>query len=350
VANSEEVNKKYGSFYHKERGGERDNIDLDTAFPHSAQLEEGYTGMLELHCMETEKEAEEKDGRYFSSLESTGWMSTVGAALRLARDVAERLTQGRIVVLTEGEGRCISPLICSLAQLLSSEHFRSRIGFETLVQTNWVSLGFPFSRLHTLANLSSKPSGLNPTFLLFLDCVHQICFQFPSKMEFQPQYLIHLWDTAFIPVFDTFIFDCEHDRVVMNSTSDTQTHRYTAWDWHIQFTPHQIAAWDNPLYGVPLRPPRKSPWEPNEVSMLMGKEVTPILPESRKSLPISGAILNLEVWLQLFHRSVPFYQPDRVWPDKLNRVRSDAKIEVTRLMSSTHVGDNDKKSRHGRPR
>merc|ERR1719228_170797 len=105
-------------------------------------------------------------------------MAAVGLALRIARDVAERLTQGKTVVLAEGEGRTSSPLIASLAQIILAEDFRSRLGFEALVQTNWVSLGFPFSRHHTLANLASKPSSLNPTFLLFLDCVHQICHQF----------------------------------------------------------------------------------------------------------------------------------------------------------------------------
>jgi hypothetical protein len=83
VVASDEVRQRYGDFYHPVRAAaERDTIDLDLALPGPPGLEEAFQGMLELHCLETEREAEDRDAKYFSSLEATGWMAAVGTALR----------------------------------------------------------------------------------------------------------------------------------------------------------------------------------------------------------------------------------------------------------------------------
>lgn len=50
--------------------------------------------------------------------------------------------------------------------------------------------------------------------MIYLDCVWQLCQQYPSKFEFTETYLTSLWDTAHVSIFDTFIFNCERDRTV----------------------------------------------------------------------------------------------------------------------------------------
>lgn len=137
VVCSEEVSQRFGDYYHSSPSGQRDTIDLDLALPHCQQLQDAFADLLELHCVETEREAEERDARYLSTLETSGWMAAVGSTLRLARDVAERLTQGRLVVLAEGEARSSGLLVASLAQILLSDFFRSRAGWEALVTANW---------------------------------------------------------------------------------------------------------------------------------------------------------------------------------------------------------------------
>jgi len=310
-------------------------VELDLSFPNNSQLEDSFISLLELHCMDGEKEAEEKDKNYFSSLESTGWLSSVGSSLRLASQVAELVINGKTVVLKEGEGRSSSILISSLAQILLCEEFRTRSGFEGLIRSNWISLGYQFSKNHALSNLSSKVSNLNPTFLLFLDCVHQLSLQFPSKLEFLPQYLIDLWDTVLLPVFDTFIFDSEHDRAVARSSHETPLQLHSAWDWDQQFTPVQISKWENPLFGVPLRPPRSSSGDPSDLSMIMSRQVQPTYPESKKFLPVSGDVINLSVWYSMFHRSVPFLSSNNCWTDRLTDLRREAKTSVTSMMNTT---------------
>jgi len=332
VTPSPSVDQMFEDFF---RTKKRIGVELDQSFPTHTQLEDSFLSILELHCMDGEKEAEEKDKNYYSSLESTGWLSSVGSALRLASQVAELIVNGKTVILKEGEGRSSSILVAALAQLLVCEDFRTRAGFEGLIQSNWVSLGFQFSKSHTLSNLSSKVSNLNPTFLLFLDCVHQLSLQFPSKLEFLPQYLMDVWDTTLLPVFDTFIFDSEHDRAVARSSPETPLQLHSAWDWGQQFSSLQISKWDNPLYGVPLRPPRTSSLDPSDLSMIMERQVSPSFPESKKYLPVSGDVINLSVWYQLFHRSVPFLSSTNSWTDKLTDSRREAKTSVTSMMNTT---------------
>lgn len=50
--------------------------------------------------------------------------------------------------------------------------------------------------------------------LLFLDCVWQLLQQYPEEFEFSETFLTTLWDSAFLPIFDTFLFNSEHDRQI----------------------------------------------------------------------------------------------------------------------------------------
>ena len=229
----------------------REYVDVDLFFPKTSTLEESFLSILDLHCNDGEKEVEEREKNYFSSLEGSGWLTTLGLALDTASQVAETVTKGKTVVLVETEGRATSLLIASLAMILLSEDFRTRAGLETLIQAVWVSLGFKFSRSHTLSSSPSQLTGkqssqqhLSPVFLMFLDCLHQISRQFPAQLEFNTKYLVTVWDTALLPMFDTFIFDCEHSRYQAKSSRETPLELQSAFDWSQQFTESQVS-YDN---------------------------------------------------------------------------------------------------------
>lgn len=222
----------------------REYVDIDLFFPKTSNLEESFTSILELHCNDGEKEVEEREKNYLSSLEGSGWLTTLGLALDTASQVAENIMKGKTVVLVENEGRASSLLIASLAMIILSEDFRTRSGLEMLIQAVWVSLGFKFSRNHTLSQVSTKQSSqphLNPVFLMFLDCLHQISKQFPAHLEFNTKYLMCLWDTALLPMFDTFIFDCDHNRYLASTSRDTPLELQSAFDWSQQFTEAQVS-------------------------------------------------------------------------------------------------------------
>lgn len=115
------------------------------------------------------------------------------------------------IFFSEGNGRDTSAVISSLVQLMLDKDFRSICGFQSLIQKEWISLGHPFStRLGLIRDIGNEQS---PVFLLFLDCVWQLQNQFPTAFEFSETYLTTVFDSCHTSFFDTFIFDCERDRL-----------------------------------------------------------------------------------------------------------------------------------------
>lgn len=60
--------------------------------------------------------------------------------------------------------------------------------------------------------INNDTTDQSPLLLLFLDCTWQLLQQFPSEFEFSETFLTTIWDSAFVPIFDTFQFNSEHDR------------------------------------------------------------------------------------------------------------------------------------------
>jgi len=277
-------------------------IDSREHLPKLSTLEESYTAMLDIHCVDTEKEMRERDERYFSSLESAGWLSTLGACLRLAEQAADDLVMGKTVVIKDEDGRTLSILLSSLVMVMSGE-CRTREGLERLILRNWINLGFQFSKHHTLtapagSDSKSSKSSLCPLFLLFLDCVHQLCHQFPAHFQFLPAYLIAVWDAALLPVTQTFMFDCDHDREqARRQNKSTNTTHTPSFDWSLQFTQEQIDAWDNPLFEIPLRPPRLSRGVSTDISPFsMVTDRPPRAPVFQKTAKFCLCLVMWLIW------------------------------------------------------
>lgn len=120
---------------------------------------------------------------------------------------------------------------------------------------------------HVVSNDTSEQS---PLLLLFLDCVWQLVQQYPEEFEFSETFLTTLWDSAFLPIFDTFLFNSEHDRqIALRKVSvlicgPTNNYNYLQflfvqhrlvlrpiWDWGEQFADKDLALFTNPLYKKP---------------------------------------------------------------------------------------------------
>lgn len=86
---------------------------------------------------------------------------------------------------------------------------------EALIEREWIQAGFPFATRHkhscyTPNHGRAKTSG--STFILFLDCVHQLHSQFPCSFEFGTNLLIILFEHSFSSQYGTFLGDCERER------------------------------------------------------------------------------------------------------------------------------------------
>ena len=77
------------TYYGVHEGKKIREVELSKLLPNQTLLEEAYPTMLDMHCVDNERDADKSD--YLSKMESLGWLSYIGAALRTATDVCEML-------------------------------------------------------------------------------------------------------------------------------------------------------------------------------------------------------------------------------------------------------------------
>ncbi|XP_071649884.1 myotubularin-related protein 12 isoform X4 [Temnothorax longispinosus] len=223
-----------------------------------------------------------QDNNFYSLLENTKWLKYISYCLQKTVEVCDRLNLGISVILQEGAARDLCCVISSLAQLSLDHHFRTIAGFQSLLQKEWVAGGHPFcDRLGHIVKTNSEKS---PLFLLYLDCVWQLCHQYPTEFEFTETYLTTLWDAAHVSIFDTFIFNCERDRAVAAMDPNTPLVLRSVWDWREQFNDQDILLFYNPLFV-----PRSADKTENGTTI-----VRPLY-----------AVSSLELWTQCYFRWIP---------------------------------------------
>uniref|UniRef100_A0A3Q2CVE6 Myotubularin related protein 11 n=1 Tax=Cyprinodon variegatus TaxID=28743 RepID=A0A3Q2CVE6_CYPVA len=86
----------------------------------------------------------------------------------------------------------------------------------------------------------------SPVFLLFLDCVWHLWFQFPSRFQLTDDFLLALHDSVHLPLFSTFLSNCQRERCKRS--------QYTPVNgWRDMLSPHSSSD--------PLDPPLPPVWD-----------------------------------------------------------------------------------------
>ncbi|XP_039295345.1 LOW QUALITY PROTEIN: myotubularin-related protein 13 [Nilaparvata lugens] len=164
--------------------------------------------------------SQEPEHSFHKLVESSEWLQQIKNVMQLSGAVVDLLdVQGSSVVICLEDGWDITSQISSVAQLCLDPHYRTIEGFRTLVEKEWLAFGHRFSHRSSLAATSSQASGFAPTFLQFLDVVHQIHCQFPLAFEFNDYYLRFLAYHSVSCRFRTFLLDCELERVEYGITA-----------------------------------------------------------------------------------------------------------------------------------
>ena len=81
----------------------------------------------------------------------------------------------------------------------------------------------------------------------------QLLQQYPSCFEFTETYLTTLWDTAHLGLFQTFLFNSDHQRSHFSANEGRNLLRFTlpsAWMWHLQFEAEDFSFFKDPLYTI----------------------------------------------------------------------------------------------------
>ncbi|CAL8086909.1 unnamed protein product [Calicophoron daubneyi] len=231
---------------------------------------------------------------------ATRWLDLVLFTLRQAAHLSELIRQlaqdsmrsrnnSLLLFSGPGGGRTWQPVVLSLAQIMLSPNTRTLSGFEDLIEHEWVRYGYPFSPDPSDWFDSAVPQDYDgcATFGLFLDCVHQLMFQYPVEFAFTEDYLVLLMDTALsrgggLPPFAIeFSCSCEASRCVSTKTkSATEVQRLcddlyrtralrSFRDWSCALTPDGLRLLSNWCYWWhtspdPLNPKKTFPGKSGE--------------------------------------------------------------------------------------
>ena len=221
-------------------------VDLGKDLPSPAQIQFSYARMME---------AVHEEDKWMSAVENTRWLEMVSDCLERAVHTVGLLSeQKQHVLLMEPEGRDLTALVATLVQLICDPESRTLIGFESLIQREWVAYGHPFcTRLkHTSQPQGVEEVGLCPVFLLLLDCCWQIMRQFPTSFEFNCQYLLMMAQEMYSCVSSTFLFNSiQHkmESLEILASNDQTTFLYTFWQLRrLVYPTEQTESALNPLY------------------------------------------------------------------------------------------------------
>ncbi|XP_074862498.1 myotubularin-related protein 10 isoform X1 [Carettochelys insculpta] len=227
--------------------------DLDKCLPNIQEIQASFIKLKQLCVNEPFEEMEEK---WLSSLENTRWLEYVRLFLKHSAELVYMLDSKHVsVVLQEEEGRDLSCFVASLIQVMLDPYFRTIVGFQSLIQKEWVMAGYQFlDRCNHLKRADKEC----PLFLMFLDSVWQLLEQYPSAFEFSETYLTILYDSTWISLFGTFLFNCPHQRVKQSTEfaiskniqlGDEKGLKFpSVWDWSLQFTARDRMLFHNPWY------------------------------------------------------------------------------------------------------
>ncbi|KAM4810168.1 myotubularin-related protein 12 [Rhinophrynus dorsalis] len=226
--------------------------DLATSLPSLSEVQVAYSRFKQLFLTDNATDFWDTDLKWFSLLDTSNWLEIIRFCLMKAIEVIEYLETQKInVVLKEDSASDFCCVISSLVQIMMDPHCRTKLGFQSLIQKEWVIGGHCFL---DRCNHLRKNDNEAPIFLLFLDCVWQLVQQYPLAFEFTETYLTVLSDSINIPIFSTFFFNSQWQKDMHSKAEDSLGKQgeplrfYSVWDWSVQFELKALSFLTNPLY------------------------------------------------------------------------------------------------------
>ena len=115
------------------------------------------------------------------------------------------------VVLHCSDGWDRTSQCCALAELCLDPYYRTVVGFEVLLEKDWLAFGHKFEHRYALG--SGRPSDQqSPIFPQFIFCVYQLLEQFPRSFQFNERFLLAVLHHLYSNRFGTFLCNSERER------------------------------------------------------------------------------------------------------------------------------------------
>ncbi|KAH0627864.1 hypothetical protein JD844_008392 [Phrynosoma platyrhinos] len=277
--------------------------DLPSSLPSLSEIQVAYTKFKQLFLIDNSADFWDTDVKWFSLLESTNWLEILRRCLRKAIDVVELLeAQNTNVLLIEENASDLCCVISCLVQIMMDSYCRTKLGFQSLIQKEWITGGHAFlDRCNHLRQSDKEEYG--------------------GSLDTQGNKLSYL----------------------------------SVWEWSVQFEPEAQALLNNPLYTekpkldksqrkttrlkhqrqlslplTPTKPPPKRGFFKEETDQLikniLGKRISRLITSSdelstnsrefyeswhRKPVDLHGLLLpclegpEIKVWAQRYLRWIP---------------------------------------------
>uniref|UniRef100_A0A8C3VQW8 Myotubularin-related protein 12 n=1 Tax=Catagonus wagneri TaxID=51154 RepID=A0A8C3VQW8_9CETA len=119
--------------------------DLSSNFLSLQEIQTAYSKFKQLFLIDNSTEFWDTDIKWFSLLESSSWLDIIRRCLKKAVEIIECLeAQNMNILLLEENASDLCCLVSSLVQVMMDPHCRTRFGFQSLVQKEWIMGGHCF--------------------------------------------------------------------------------------------------------------------------------------------------------------------------------------------------------------
>lgn len=159
--------------------------------------------------------------KFWSSLESTNWYTFIYKILKFSNEISKTLQNNYSVLIHCSDGWDRSAQLISLSQVLVDPYFRTIEGLAVLIEKDWLSFGHQFGLRNGIYFKEPSEDQRSPIFLQWLDCLHQLLYQFPNAFEFNNELLLFLAKNYSTNLYGTFMFNSEKERSEKDAKNTT---------------------------------------------------------------------------------------------------------------------------------
>jgi len=154
--------------------------------------------------------AADDDLSYLGGLEGSQWLAHSRSLLAGAVFVSNSLEVGNSTLVHCSDGWDRTSQLCALGQILHDPYFRTRKGYQVLVDKDFGYFGHGLDMRGTA--LGGSGSERSPILFQFLDATYQLMSQFPRAFEFNEAFLRLIMAGYSSRCFCNFWGDCASDR------------------------------------------------------------------------------------------------------------------------------------------
>jgi hypothetical protein len=150
---------------------------------------------------------------YFSQLEQTTWFNFIFQIIKTSVGIASSLKAGNSILIHCSDGWDRSPQLTAMSQIFIDPYYRTIEGLIVLIEKEWLSFGHQFRFRNGFYNLKDHSEDERaPIFLQWLDCIHQLIYQFPHMFEFNNELLVFIAYHIGSCKYGSFLFNSEFER------------------------------------------------------------------------------------------------------------------------------------------